>query len=155
MDIRILPTDWSNPTHCAAAVALLNEYSQDPYGGSAPLSEEVQQTLADKLAMHPGCYSWLAFAGEEPVGILNSFLGFSTFQARPLLNIHDVAVLPGRRGGGIGRKLLAAAEETARQLGCCRISLEVRQDNAIAKHLYQSFGFDPGEPLTEFWAKKF
>ncbi len=154
MEIRVVAIDWTNPLHRAAALELLDLYAQDEMGGGKPLTDEVKNTLPDKLAAHAGCYSWLAFADEEAVGILNAFLGFSTFQARPLLNIHDVAVRSGRRGGGIGRQLLAAAEAEARRLGCCRISLEIRQDNAIAAHLYQSYGFDPGEPRHEFWAMK-
>ena len=63
-------------------------------------------------------------------------------KARPLLNIHDLAVLPSYRGRGVGHALLQAAEEHARREGCCKLTLEVRDDNARARALYRSFGFE-------------
>jgi len=41
----------------------------------------------------------------------------------------------------VGRALLAAGEEHARELDCCRLSLEVQLDNSPAAQLYGSFGF--------------
>ena len=35
------------------------------------------------------------------------------FKAKPLLNVHDIAVLSGHRGQGIGQALLNAAEDYA------------------------------------------
>ncbi|MDP7573186.1 MAG: GNAT family N-acetyltransferase, partial [Myxococcota bacterium] len=78
---------------------------------------------------------------KRPVGVAVCFLGFSTFQARPLLNIHDLAVLPEWRGRGVGRALLAAAEDRARQRGCCKLTLEVQDSNRRALQLYERFGF--------------
>jgi ribosomal protein S18 acetylase RimI-like enzyme len=70
-----------------------------------------------------------------------AFTGFSTFQGLPLLNIHDLAVLPAQRGAGVGRALLAAAEEHARATGCCKLTLEVQEDNTPARRLYERVGF--------------
>jgi ribosomal protein S18 acetylase RimI-like enzyme len=76
-----------------------------------------------------------------PVGIAVCFLGFSTFAAQPLINIHDLAVMPGYRGRGIGRQLLERVGAKGRELGCCKLTLEVREDNHRAQRLYQGFGF--------------
>jgi ribosomal protein S18 acetylase RimI-like enzyme len=84
---------------------------------------------------------WLAFDGADAVGVCVGFIGFSTFEARPLLNIHDLAVLPGQRGRGTGRALLAAAEASARAEDCCKLTLEVQDDNTPARQLYDRFGF--------------
>jgi ribosomal protein S18 acetylase RimI-like enzyme len=59
-----------------------------------------------------------------------------------LLNIHDLAVLPEHRGRGVGRALLAAVEEHARRKGCCKLTLEVQDDNPRARALYDKFGFE-------------
>src|SRR5688572_14329373 len=88
-----------------------------------------------------GSSSANALADEEPVGVAVCFFGFSTFNARPLLNIHDLAVLPQYRGLGAGRALLQAAEEHARREGCCKLTLEVQEDNTRARALYRRFGF--------------
>ena len=69
------------------------------------------------------------------------FQGFSTFAARPLINIHDLAVLPDLRGQGIGRQLLEAVECKARALGCCKLTLETQENNHRARRIYQAAGF--------------
>jgi ribosomal protein S18 acetylase RimI-like enzyme len=75
------------------------------------------------------------------VGLAVCFRGFSTFAARPLLNIHDFSVLPACRGAGVGRQLLAAIEERARAIGCCRLTLEVQEHNHRARGIYAAAGF--------------
>ncbi|HSQ00628.1 MAG TPA: GNAT family N-acetyltransferase [Candidatus Dormibacteraeota bacterium] len=93
------------------------------------------------LRRYPTTLVLLAFDEREPVGIAVCFFGFSTFQARPLLNVHDLAVVPAQRGRGIGSALLAAAESRARQAGCCKLTLEVQDDNHRARAVYTRFGF--------------
>ena len=46
------------------------------------------------------------------------FVGFSTFAASPLINIHDLHVEPEWRRQGVARLLLEAVEARARALGC-------------------------------------
>jgi ribosomal protein S18 acetylase RimI-like enzyme len=84
----------------------------------------------------------LAHSGATAVGIAVCFLGFSTFHAQRLLNVHDLAVSPGFRGRGIGRALLTEAESQARKRGCCKLTLEVQDNNGNARHLYAGFGFE-------------
>jgi ribosomal protein S18 acetylase RimI-like enzyme len=94
------------------------------------------------LRAHPTALVLLAFVGAEPVGIAVGFFGLSTFAARPLLNIHDLAVVPAHRGKGVGRALLREAETRARERGCCKLTLEVQDTNVRARGLYASFGFE-------------
>lgn len=120
---------------------LLDAYARDPRGGGESLAPDVRARLADGLRAHPTTRAWLAFDGGRPVGVCIAFVGFSTFQAAPLLNIHDLTVLATHRGRGIGAALLQAAEGEARTLGCCRLTLEVQEDNTPARALYERFGF--------------
>ena len=67
-----------------------------------------------------------------------------------------LAVLPQYHGQGVGQALLKAVEERARRKGCCKLTLEVLDDNARARELYRRFGFDDvvvGESATRFLAK--
>lgn len=125
----------------AAILMLLDAYARDPRGGGEPLPEPVRERLVPGLRAHPTSRVWLAFDDGMPVGVCVGFLGFSTFQALPLLNIHDLAVLPGHRGKGAGRALLAAAEAHAQEQGCCRLTLEVQEDNLPARALYEAMGY--------------
>jgi GNAT superfamily N-acetyltransferase len=60
-----------------------------------------------------------------------------------LLNVHDIVVLKDLRGQGIGQALLAWAEQRARELGCCKLTLEVLSNNTQAMASYQQAGFVP------------
>ncbi len=79
---------------------------------------------------------------KHPAGLLNAFTGYSTFKARPLMNVHDIAVAPQYRGQGIGQALLDALELYAKTLGCCKLTLEVLSGNQTAQRAYQHFGFE-------------
>ena len=66
----------------------------------------------------------------------------SSFAARPSVNLHDLAVLPGQRGLGVGRRLLEAVADAARRRDACKVTLEVRPDNDVGRHLYADVGFE-------------
>ncbi len=120
---------------------MLESYASDPKGGGQGLARDVRERLIPALRDHPTTLVLLAIAETLPVGIAVCFVGFSTFQARPLLNIHDLAVIPAYRGKGIGRALLAAAEREAVNRECCKLTLEVQDDNQRARAVYARFGF--------------
>jgi ribosomal protein S18 acetylase RimI-like enzyme len=141
MTLEVRLANLDSAADAAALVAVLDSYASDPRGGSTPLSAEVKARLVPGLAAHPTTRVWLAFDAGQAIGLCVGFMGFSTFRARPLINIHDLAVVPGRRGGGVGRALLTAAEQHARATGCCKLTLEVQDDNHPARLLYERFGF--------------
>ncbi|MBA1330674.1 GNAT family acetyltransferase, partial [Candidatus Endoriftia persephone str. Guaymas] len=76
--------------------------------------------------------SLLAFIDDEPIGLINAFEGFSTFQCRPLLNIHDIIVIPRFRQQGAARQMLQRLEQIAIERGCCKLTLEVLERNLAA-----------------------
>ena len=139
-NIQIVSADLANRTHQDAIVHLLDVYSRDPMGDERPLPEDVKQRLIPGLRGHPTTIVFLAYDGDKPVGIAVCFKGFSSFKAKPLINIHDLAVLPECRAQGIGRQLLEAVAAHGRQLGCCKLTLETQERNPAQK-LYKSVGF--------------
>ncbi len=52
-----------------------------------------------------------------------------------------MGVVAEHRGRGIGRELLRAALENAREMGLTRVELTVREGNAAARALYEKAGF--------------
>jgi len=55
--------------------------------------------------------------------------------------LYSIAVDPGARGQGLGRRLVEAALDLARERGAGILRLEVRVDNASAIALYRALGF--------------
>ena len=151
--ISVIQADLNDSRHAAAIVELLDMYCQNEFGNGAPLSDEVRDNLIPGLKAHPCSLVFLAFDDTTPIGLAICFWGFSSFNAKTLINIHDLAVVPAYRGQGIGRLLIEAVERAARERGACRITLEVRADNIVAQGLYERMGIVPDEPRTWFWKK--
>jgi ribosomal protein S18 acetylase RimI-like enzyme len=152
--IAVRQADLKDAAQAAAVVDFLDMYSQNEFGSGKPLPEFVRANLIPGLKAQPGSLVFLAFDGELPVGLAICFWGFSSFNAKPLINIHDLAVAPTHRGRGIGQSLLEAIEAAARNRGACRITLEVRDDNVVAQRLYERMGIVPSQPQNWFWMKK-
>jgi len=152
MNFHVRPADLDDARDAGSVVALLDSYAREPVGLSKPLPHDVRERLIPALKDIANARVWLALDGDAAVGIAVCFVGFSTFRAKPLLNIHDLAVLPEYRGKGAGRALLQAAEDYARREGCCRLTLEVLEANAGARALYRRFGFDDST-VTRFLVK--
>lgn len=139
--IEIVRADYGDPLHRELIPELLDAYARDPMGGGEPLRDEAKAGLAEALGKLPYALSLLGFCDGRPAGLVNAFLGFSTFRCKPLLNIHDLVVLPAFRGLGLSQRLLAAAETFAREKGCCKLTLEVLSGNGVAMGAYRKFGF--------------
>lgn len=65
--------------------------------------------------------------------------------------IYGLAVAPALRGGGFGRRLLAACERAASARRCTRVSLEVATRNAGAIALYVARGYERIERLGPYY----
>jgi GNAT superfamily N-acetyltransferase len=139
--IEIVEADLDRTGHQDAVVELIDAYAMDPMGNGRPLSAQTRLELIPGLRRLPTTVIFLAYQEESAIGIAVCFRGFSTFAARPLINIHDLAVLPAHRGQGVGRRLLEAVERKARDLGCCKLTLEVAENNGKARRIYGAAGF--------------
>jgi ribosomal protein S18 acetylase RimI-like enzyme len=150
----VVVAELDDPAHQEAIVALLDMYCRDEFGDGQPLSAEARERLIPGLKKHGGARVFLAYDENQPIGVAICLLGFSTFRGLPVLNIHDIAVAPTYRGRGIGKQLLAAVEAHARTLGCGKVTLEVRSDNARGMAAYRRAGFESTQPETYFWSRR-
>ncbi len=139
-ELKIVKADLSNSQHQNAVLELLDSYSADPMGDAKPLSDFARRNLISGLRAHPTTLVFLACIGEQSYGIATCFRGFSTFAAKPLINVSDFYVTPAHRGKGIGRLLLEAILEEAKLTDCCKLTLEVQQNNVRARTIYARFG---------------
>jgi ribosomal protein S18 acetylase RimI-like enzyme len=151
---RIVAADLEDPEHAAGLVHCLDDYAAGPMGRGQGLSPEVQRAIVPGLREHPERLIRLALHGPQVVGAAVCFIGFSTFSAKPRLNVHDLCVLGAHRGQGLGRGLLESVLEGARAAGCSGVTLEVRGDNEVAQRLYRSLGFNGGSAPMLFWERK-
>lgn len=116
------------------------------------------ETTADAFAARlreliPAGEAMVLLAGEPPVGI-------AVLRFRPALwaegldaYLEELYVRPDRRGRGIGRALLDAACERARERGAIYIAVATGTQDTAARRLYESAGFtnlDAGEPLLYY-----
>jgi len=66
-------------------------------------------------------------------------------------HIKDLAVIPERRGEGIGRLLLSEALGRLFVEGAVRVKLEVRASNGAAESLYHEFGFETHHVIPAYY----
>lgn len=143
MSLEVCPLDLSDPGEAEIWLELLDHYARDPMGGGEGLADYARVHLISVMQEVPGFHGALAWLDGRAVGLIDCFAGFSTFAARPLLNVHDIVVRAELRGQGIGQALLRWAEERARSLGCCKLTLEVLSNNTRAMASYEQAGFAP------------
>lgn len=109
--------EFDEPTPAAAVIA----------ERAAPLIESGEVTVL--------------FAGDGPDG-------FAQLRFRPSLStgaldayLEELYVVPERRGRGLGRALLEAAMEHARERGAAHLDLGTSENDVAARALYESAGF--------------
>jgi ribosomal protein S18 acetylase RimI-like enzyme len=156
--LEIIRARYDEPAHATALVELLDAYACDPAGGGEALSGFTRTNLITELAARPFIFSVLAFEKGAAIGLINAIEGFSTFACRPLVNIHDVVVLPGHRRRGVAAQMFAEVEAIARERGACKLTLEVLSGNRAARTLYEKLGFadyrlDPAMGHAQFMQK--
>ena len=86
---------------------------------------------------------WIARQDSAGVGFLNMFVGsLEPINQRPGgAEIPRIYLLPGARRGGIGKKLLEAAEAQAKSEGCEYVWLDVMEHAEWARAAYERWGF--------------
>lgn len=152
MTISIIEADLENEAHASAIISVTNAYAKDIMGGGKPLSAQVRKRMISGMKSFSGTLVFLAKDDADFVGVANCFMGYSTFFAKPLINIHDLAVLPKARGKGVGTKLIEAVTKKAMKMDCCKVTLEVLENNP-ARNLYEREGFEYGDPKYFFMSK--
>lgn len=73
------------------------------------------------------------------VGLALYYFTYSTWAGRPNLYVEDLYVDPELRGGGVGKRMMAALARAAVESGCGRLELAVKTDNR-ARAFYERLG---------------
>lgn len=99
------------------------------------LTAWARETMAAEMASEWGRY----VVAVDGAGAVVGYVGLRAVGVEG--DIQTIAVAEAARGEGLGRRLLAQAQQDARDRGVQELFLEVRDDNAPARALYASEGF--------------
>jgi GNAT superfamily N-acetyltransferase len=98
---KVVEIDLDRADHQRDVLSLTAAYALDPMGNGGPLSPGVLDRLITGLRSHPTTLIFVAYVEGKAAALATCFRGFSTFFALPLINIHDLVVLPEHRGRGL------------------------------------------------------
>jgi ribosomal protein S18 acetylase RimI-like enzyme len=76
----------------------------------------------------------------EAVGFATVYWSWHTLVGAPIGIMHDLFVKSAERRRGVGRALIEACRERAREHGAAGLTWETEPDNATAQRLYDSLG---------------
>lgn len=85
-----------------------------------------------------------------PMGFTQLYPSFSSVRLAPIWILNDLFVDTRFRGCGVGRDLMAHAEDAARAAGACAVRLATQTTNTRAKHLYESLGYVRDEEFYHY-----
>jgi ribosomal protein S18 acetylase RimI-like enzyme len=128
-----------------------NEEFDDPTPSPQVLAERVRQLLA------AGDTAILLGGDGQGVAVLRFRL--SIWEEGLECYLAELYVVPERRGQGLGRALMEAAMELAREEGATYMDLGTGEDDVAARALYESLGFDnrggrPDGPVNYFYERE-
>ena len=133
---------WTAAASEAEAVARLIAEFGDWWGKNPVGAEEVRGSVERIMAGGDGEFLLGAVDGyAEPAGVCQVRFRWSVWKSAEDCWLEDLYVQEGARRSGLGRALVEAAVERARERGCKRIELDVNEDNAPALALYEACGF--------------
>jgi len=148
MHVEIIPVQESHIEEVNAIVGkVAREREYLTFFDAFPM-ESTREFIMGNIAN--GNPNFVAMMGNKIIG----WCDITQNTSRPV-NRHSgtmgMGILAPYRGIGIGRKLLAAAINAAKQKGILRIELTVRETNHIARALYEKMGFVLEGILRKEW----
>ncbi|GAC1303035.1 MAG: hypothetical protein NVSMB21_01700 [Vulcanimicrobiaceae bacterium] len=143
MDVTIRPATWDDRAAVLALVATMGGHEEILTHGD-PL-REFGALLRDSQAR-----AVVACGDGRVVGVLVVQARSSLTSDERIARLGGVVVDASLRGTGIGTRLLAAADDAARSLGCTSISLQSSARRTGARAFYRERGYVEGAPAATF-----
>ena len=131
---------WRASAEDAEAVSQLMVRFRDDLGATRPPAEEIRASV-ERIIADDRAQFLLAADGARPLGVCQLRYRWSVWTSAEDCWLEDLYVTDEARRRGVGRALIEAALEAARERGCRRIELDVDEVNEAALALYRSCGF--------------
>jgi GNAT superfamily N-acetyltransferase len=113
------------------------------YEASVP-EEVTAATWRRILDPQSGIFARLAVREGQVIGFAIAILHPGTWSAAPVCYLEDLFVAPEGRGTGAGRALIEDLIARGRANGWRKLYWHTREDNAVARRLYDSFATADG-----------
>ncbi len=139
----------------APAIArLLHDFNTE-FGDPVPPVDLLAERVAEFIERDEAIF---LLAGEGPDGVAELRFRPSIMTGALDAYLEELYVAPARRGEGLGRALLEAAMEAARQRSATRMDVATSVDDTAARGLYESVGFTnregrPDGPVMLFYER--
>ena len=153
MEIRTYhESDWPGLRACIVALQAYEQRWDDRLADGEEIADAYGENLFETNAETKGC----VFVAE----IDDQIAGFIAIQAEidqdgleevpyTFALVSDLVILESYRGQGLGRALLARAEDYAREQGAQWLRIGVLAKNQGAQRLYEAVGYVPREIMLE------
>ena len=138
---REIPVRRAGVADAPEVARLLHDFNTEfscPTPGTTVLTDRARRLLADGEIT-------VLLGGEGPDGLALIRLRPSLWTEALDAHLEEFYVVPERRGQRIGRAMLDAAMDAARQAGAGRIDLGTSETDTAARALYESSGFSNRE----------
>jgi ribosomal protein S18 acetylase RimI-like enzyme len=129
----------------AAHIARLLSEFRDWQGREDPIDASIEASVR-RLLDDP--HTDYLLGGDPPTGVLQLRFRHAVWTGADDAHLEDLFVSADARGSGLGRELVEAAFERARERGAARILLDTNESNEAALRLYRSAGFRSGTEET-------
>lgn len=145
----------AGPGDAAVIGRLLDDFNREfdeSTPGPAKLAERIGQLMSSGDTA-------VLLGGAGPAGL-------AVLRFRPAIGteglecyLAELYVVPARRGAGLGRALMEAAIQTARDQGADTMDLNTSEDDVAARALYESLGFSnregrPDGPIAYYYERE-
>ena len=123
----------------AEVARLLGDF-HDHIGKPRPAAEELEDSVRHVMEGPDGEFL-IGYVDGEPAGFAQLRWRWAVWTRALDGWLEDLFVIEARRRSGLGRDLVEAVKDRARERGCVRLELDVDDDNEPALALYRSLGF--------------
>lgn len=149
-EVSVRPARDEDGEFILALVPRLMEFGPPPWYDAAQMVATDLETIGGWLKEPPAGTAF--FVAEDDGGQRLGFVHLNStvdyFTREEVGHVSDVVVAPGGEGRGVGRALMAAAEEWARGRGYRLLTLNAFSRNTRARRLYERLGY--GEDMVKY-----